>query len=79
MLKEGDTPAKLRIREVNYNISKNMSLPEPKVDKLKRWKEEVKPKKGYYIANIVEDINPVTGYKHRRYTMIRFQKQEEGK
>ncbi|MFR8313805.1 MAG: hypothetical protein ACLVBP_16445 [Ruminococcus sp.] len=30
-----------------------------------------KPKKGYYIAESFEGINPVTGYKYRRYTMIR--------
>ena len=70
-LKADGTPAKPRIREANYNISRNMPLPEPKVDKLLRWKPEPKPKKGYYIAKIVEGINPVTGFKYRRYTMIR--------
>jgi hypothetical protein len=27
--------------------------------------------KGYYILRIHEGINPVTGYKYRRYTMAR--------
>ena len=44
---------------------------EPKKKKLKRWQEEPKPRKGYYIARIHEGINPVTGYKYRHYTMIR--------
>lgn len=69
--KADGTPAKSRIREANYNHSRNMQLPKPSVDKLVRWKKEVKSKKGYYIAKIHEGINPVTGYKYRRYTMIR--------
>lgn len=69
--KADGTTAKPRLREANYNHSRNMPLPRPDVDKLRRWKKEVKPKKGYYIAKIHEGINPVTGYKYRRYTMIR--------
>lgn len=60
-----------RIREASYSTSRNMPLPEPHKDKLKRWPKEVKPKKGYYIARIYEGINPKTGYKYRRYTLIR--------
>lgn len=63
--------SKPRLKEANYNTSRNMPLPEPEVDKLVRWKREPKPKKGYYIAKIHEGINPVTGYKYRSYTMIR--------
>lgn len=69
--KADGTPGKPRIREASYNTSRNMSLPEPHVDKLVRWKKEVKPKKGYYIARIWEGINPKTGYKYRRVTQIR--------
>ncbi len=68
--KEDGTPAKSRIKESSYNTSRNMQLPKPDVDKLLRWKKEVKPKKGYYIANIYEGINPL-GCRYRRYTMIR--------
>lgn len=74
--KSDGSPGKPRIREANYNISKNMPLPEPKVDRLIRWKTEPKPKKGYYIAAIHEGINPVTGYKYRRCTMIRLNRRE---
>lgn len=69
--KKDGTPGKPRIKESNYGTSKNMPIPEPKKDKLIRWKEEVKPKKGYRIIQSHEGINPVTGYKYRQYTMIR--------
>lgn len=69
--KKDGSKGKPRLKAANYSISRNMPLPEPKVDKLRRWKKEPKPKKGYYIAKIFEGINPVTGYKYRRYTMIR--------
>lgn len=68
--KEGTTN-KPRIKEANYNTSRNMPIPEPKVTKLKQWKKEPRCKKGYYIEKIHEGINPATGYKYRRYTMIR--------
>lgn len=75
--KKDGKPGKPRLSEANYNTSRNMPLPEPKVDKLQRWKEEPKSKKGYYIAKIHEGINPVTGYKYRRYTMIRLKRRRE--
>lgn len=65
------TMAKPRIREANYNSSRNMPLPEPHVRKINRWKKEAKPWKGYYIARSYQGINPKTGYEYRRYTMIR--------
>lgn len=40
-------------------------------------KKEPKPQKGYYIAKIHEGINPVTGYKYRRYTMIQLKRRRE--
>lgn len=69
--KEDGTLAKPRIKEASYNTSRNMPLPKPHADKLRRWQKEPKPKKGYYIAKIYEGINPKTGYKYRRYTMFR--------
>lgn len=69
--KKDGSRAKPRLSESSYSTSRNMPLPEPAVDKLKRWKKEAKPQKGYYIAKIFEGINPATGYKYRRYTMIR--------
>lgn len=69
--KKDGTLGKPRIKESSYSHSRNMQLIPPKKDRLTRWKKEVKPKKGYYIARIWEGINPATGYKCRRYTMIR--------
>lgn len=71
--KEDGTPAKPKIKEASYWTSKNMPIPDPHVDKLVRWKKELKAKKGYYIVkdSYYEGINPATGFKYRRYTMIR--------
>lgn len=65
------------IKEASYSTSRNMPLPEPKIDKLKRWKEDPKPKKGYYIYRKYEGINPVTGFMYRRYTMIKLGEREK--
>lgn len=74
--KADGTEGKPRLKEASYSTSRNMPLPEPKPDKLVRWKKTVKPKKGYRIVRIHEGINPVTGYKYRRYTMIRTVRRE---
>lgn len=75
--KKDGTPAEPRLKEANYNSSRNMPLPEPRKDKLVRWKKEVKPKKGYYIINMYEGENPVTKLPYRRYTMIRIRGDDE--
>ena len=72
--KSNGDAAKPRLKETSYNTSRNMPLPEPKIQKLVRWQEEAKPRKGYYIAKIYEGYNPVTGYKYRQYTMIRLER-----
>ena len=69
--KDEKTRAKPRLSEANYSHSRNMPLPEPKPEELKRWPKKVKPKKGYYIAELFEGKNPVTGYNYRHYTLIR--------
>ena len=77
--REDGTPGKPRIAESSYSTSRNMPLPEPKEDKLVRWKPEVKPPKGYYIARIHEGINPVTGFLYRSYTLIKLKSTERKK
>lgn len=62
---------KPRVRQSSYSTSRNMPLKEPEVKKLKRWKEEPRPKKGYVIIKVHEGINPATGCRYRRYTMVR--------
>ena len=63
------------VTEANYSTSRNMPLKPPKEKILKRWQEEPKPKKGWYIDkdSFFEGINPVTGYKYRHYTMFRIE------
>lgn len=75
--KKDGTEGKSRIKEASYSISRNMPLPEPEVKELLKWQEEPKAKKGYYIMSAHEGINPVTGYKYRRYTMKRLTGKEE--
>ena len=69
--KKDGTLAKPRLKESNYNTSRNMPLKPPAKDQLIYWKKEVKPKKGYYIISIHEGKNPFTGYKYRRYVMAK--------
>ena len=69
--KKDGTLAKPKIKAASYSHSRNMPLPEPDKKKLLRWRKEIKPKKGYYMASFYEGINPKTGYKYRRYTMIK--------
>lgn len=75
--KKDGSLAKPRIAESSYNTSRNMPLPEPRVQKLVRWQKEPKPIKGYYIARIHEGINPKTGFKYRHYTMIRLKPRKD--
>ena len=65
------------VTEANYSTSRNMPIKQPEIKLLKRWQEEPKPKKGWYIdkESYYEGINPVTGYKYRHYTM--FQEDED--
>lgn len=62
---------KPRLSESSYSTSRNMPLKPPKKKKLARWPKEIKQKNGYYIAKSYEGINPATGFKYRRYTLIR--------
>ena len=75
-LRSDGTPAKPRIREASYSASRNMPLTDPETEKLIRWKSEPLIKKGYFVTRIHEGINPVTGYKYRRYTLFRLHKEK---
>lgn len=63
-----------RLRESSYSCSRNMPVPEPE-KKLIRWKtwRSIRIPEGYYLekASLHEGINPVTGYPHRSYTLIK--------
>lgn len=68
-----------KIMEASFMTSRNMPLPEPKVDKLKRWQEEPKPWKGWYIVKetFYEGQNPKTGLRYRHYEMFRLERKED--
>lgn len=72
-VKKDGSKAKPRIRESSYSSSRNMPIPEPRKQTLKRWPKAPRAKKGYEITNYYEGVNPITGYLYRRYTMIRRQ------
>lgn len=71
LAKEPDKDNKLM--ESRYSRSRNLKEPKPKIRPMKRWIEDPKPKKGYYIEKetYYEGKNPITGRKYRSYTMIR--------
>lgn len=66
-----DERTEKRISEASYGASRNMPTPEPKIEKLVRWKTKTVPKKGYTMVRIFEGINEMTGYDYRRYTMVK--------
>ncbi|MCD8207601.1 MAG: hypothetical protein LUD72_06675 [Bacteroidales bacterium] len=69
--KQDGSSAKPRIRQASYGTSRNMPLPDPKIDHLIRWRNKPWPKKGYELIRCIDGFNPVTGYWCRRCTMIR--------
>lgn len=71
LAKEPDKENKLL--ESRYSRSRNLKEPKPKIRPMKRWIEDPKPKKGYYIEKetYYEGKNPITGRRYRSYTMIR--------
>lgn len=74
-LRSDGAPAKPRIREASYSTSRNMPLTDPETEKLIRWKSEPLIRKGYFVTRIHEGINPVTGYKYRRYTLFKLHRE----
>lgn len=70
----------------NYHPSRNLIRKEPVRETIRRRSlidkdgrfREIKPKKGYYVDpnSIDQDINPVTGYAYRRYTLVKIQREE---
>lgn len=65
-----------KITESSFSASRNMPLPEPEIDHIKKWQKEPRPKRGWYIEkeSYFEGINKVTGYPYRHYTMIRIER-----
>lgn len=61
-----------RIYSKRWNASTNLIAPVPIVENSRAdsWMETPKPLKGYYIEDVITDINPITGYPYQYYTMI---------
>lgn len=61
--------------EQSYSRSRNLIIPETKVEVIsaKKWTKEPKAKKGYYIqkGSVKDGISEITGYQYQYYTMIK--------
>lgn len=71
-----------RLNESDWSHSRNMPLPEPEKKIYKKWKTwgKIRIPKGWQLdpETLVEGENPVTGYRYRRYTLIRIQRKNRG-
>lgn len=71
-----------RIKESSYSSSRNLPVKEPKKKEYLKWETwgEVRVPKGWYLdkESFVEGVNPVTGFKYRRYTLIRINRKRRG-
>lgn len=66
-----------------YSCSRNLIIPVPKTEIIrtaKKWLEEPKPIKGYYIdkETVYNGIDPFNGRKYQKYTMIQIANKEKG-
>lgn len=63
-----------RLKESHFSCSRNMPIPEPKTKKI-RQKSFIgkKPRvpKGWVLEELVEGVNPVTGYPYRYYAITK--------
>lgn len=69
-----------RLRESDYDASRNMPLRKPETDTLKKWrdKEDIRIPKGFCLDedSYHEGINPFTGSPYREYTLLRIKEKE---
>ena len=61
-----------RLREANFDCSRNMPLPEPRKRVYKRWSREIRVPKGYCLdrESLWEGENPLTKYPCRVYLLV---------
>lgn len=71
-----------RLQESHYSASRNLPLRDPIEKTYRHWKtwkdiEKVRIPEGFYLDkdSYVEGINPFTGYKYRRYTLLRVRRE----
>lgn len=64
-----------RLKDADYQPSRNMPLPEPKEKIYLHWKtwNKIKIPEGYYLDpdSVHEGENPKTGYPYRTYTLLK--------
>lgn len=64
-----------RLKETSYSASRNLPIPEPDEHVHKHWDTwgKIRIPKGWYVDpdSVQEDINDVTGYPYRSYTLFR--------
>lgn len=74
--------SKEKVPGCSYSTSKNLIIPKPRIEtrQARQWREEPKPKKGYYIVkdSLVNGVDSVTGKPFQRYTMKRLPKGRGG-
>lgn len=63
-------------RKQRYSCSRNLEMPVPKTEiirKAKKWLPDPKPVKGYYIDKdtVYNGVDPFTGREYQKYTMVR--------
>lgn len=67
--------------ETYYSHSRNLPIPEPEVNMISGdiAEDDIKIPEGYYLdkESLVEGINPITGYPHRQYILLRWEVQSE--
>lgn len=69
-----------RLRESSYSTSRNIPLPPPEektYNRWRTWKDEPRIPKGFYLdrETMYEGINPLTGYRYRTYTLLRYRRE----
>lgn len=85
LIKETSKTYKARdgVRKQRYSCSRNLIMPEPKTEIIKRaksWAPDPKPIKGFYIDQdtVYNGVDPFTGLPYQKYTMVRIPDNRRG-
>ena len=68
-----------KLKEAHYSCSRNLPIPDPEVKVYRKWKTwgKIRIPKGFYLDKdtLHEGINPITGFRYRRYTLLRVRRE----
>ncbi|MBQ0113852.1 MAG: hypothetical protein KBT03_12040 [Bacteroidales bacterium] len=71
------------LSETDFQCSRNMPLPEPKVKEIKGWSitRKIRVPEGWQLdgESVREGVNPVTGYPYRSYMLVRERRKHDSK